>query len=193
MHFGYGAGASAVGEIRMFVFYPDGTGMYLPDAGLDGYDLAREVRAGLDPIQYGTYQFRDNHVDFRSQDGTTNGLDIDPGGNVPGLNTYVRMCHCNGVRLSGSYYWGRKDLTITFLPDGRFVDRGAMHEAFQYHYYQNPRVVAPGAGTYSIVDYTIHLDYADGRHLRKSFVLSTLSETPDGMWIAGARFSLVSR
>lgn len=189
MHFGYGPGASAVGEIRMFVFYPDGTGMYLPDVGLDGYDLAREIRAGLDPIQYGTYQFRDNHVDFRSQDGTTNGLDIDPSGNVPGLNTYVRMCHCNGVRLSGSYYWGRKDLTITFLPDGRFVDRGAMHDAFQYSYYQNPRMVNPGAGTYRIVDYTIYLDYSDGRHLKKSLVLAKASATLDGMWISGARFS----
>lgn len=64
-----------------------------------------------------------------------------------------------------------------FLPDGRFVDRGATYEAFQYNYYQNPRIVAPGAGTYSIVDYTIHLDYADGRHLRRSFVLSTTSQT----------------
>jgi hypothetical protein len=193
MHFGYGPGASAVGEIRMFVFYPDGTGMYLPEAGLDGYDLAREIRAGLDPLQYGTYQYHNNHVDFRSRDGTANGFDIDPNGDVPSLNTYVRMCHCNGVRLSGTYYWGSRNLAITFLSDGRFVDRGAMYEAFQYNNYQNPRIVAPGAGTYSVVDYTIHLDYADGRHLRRSFVLSTPSQTPDGVWIAGARFSLVSR
>lgn len=193
MHYGYGASASAVGEIRMLVFYPSGLGMYLPDEGLDGYDLPSAIRAGLDALQYGTYQYHNNHVDFRSHDGTANGFDIDPNGDVPSLNTYVRMCHCNGVRLSGTYYWGSRNLAITFLPDGRFVDRGAMHEAFQYHYYQNPRLVAPGTGTYSIVDYTIHLDYADGRHLRKSFVLSTLSQTPDGMWIAGARFSLASR
>jgi hypothetical protein len=191
LHFGYGSGASAGGEIRILAFYPDGTGMYLPGEGLDNYDLARDVRGGLDPINYGTYVYHDNHVDFRSHDGTPNGFDIDPNGNVPGLNTFVRMCHCNGVRFNGTYFWGNKGLTITFLADGRFADRGAMHDAFQYNYYQTPHIVDPGVGTYRVADYTIYLDYSDGRHLKKSFVLTAPSATPDGMWISGTRFNPV--
>ncbi len=34
-----------------------------------------------------------------------------------------------------------------------------------------------------------YLDYGDGRHLKKSFVLTTPSRTPEGLWIGGARFS----
>ena len=130
--------------------------------------------------------------DFRSQDGTTRGLDIDPNGTIPGLNTYVRTCHCNGARFSGTYCWGNKSLTMTFLPDGRFVDRGAMHDAFQYNYPQDPHITDPGVGTYRIVDYTIYFDYANSRHLKQSFVvIAHPSKTPSGMWINGASFNQV--
>jgi hypothetical protein len=82
-------------------------------------------------------------------------------------------------------------MAITFFPDGRFVDRGAMHDCFQFTFYQNQHLVDPGVGTYRIVDYTLHLDYADGRHLKRSFVLTTPDRTPEGLWIGGARFKPV--
>jgi hypothetical protein len=188
MHFGYGPGATATGEVKIFAFYPDGLGMYLPEEGLDNFDLPAAARAGWDPINYGVYQFYGNHVDFRSRDGTAIGIDIDPGRGAPGPNTYTQVCHCNGMQFGGTYYWGERNLTITFLADGRFLDRGAMHDAFQYNYYSTPHIVDPGMGTYRVVDYTIYLNYSDGRRLKQSFVVLEASSSPPALWIRGATF-----
>ena len=188
---GHGFGSDGL-EMNAFVFYPDGTAMYLPDKGLDGYNLAAHVRAGLDGLMYGTYDYHeDGRLTYTAHNGVGRDMIVDISATEPGLK-FARVCHCNGARFEGTYYWGSKLKTITFLADGRFVDRGAMQEAFQYTFPKQPGLTNPGTGTYRILDYTIFLDYADGRKVRHSFVVAAHpSKTPSGMWIRGNSFHRV--
>jgi hypothetical protein len=185
---GFGPGSVAVGSVEAYAFYPDGTAMYLPVGGLEGYDLTQAAAGGLDPLTYGTYVYGDGKVRFTSRNGAAREIRIDPVGSGPGL-AYVRACHCNGARFAGTYYYGLKAQTITFSADGRFVDQGAMHDAFQFSYPNNQRATAPGAGTYQVQDYTIHLNYSDGRQFRYSFIVASHPpKTPEAMWIRGVSF-----
>jgi hypothetical protein len=189
---GYGPGSSGVFELRAFVFYPDGTGMYLPEVGLDGFDFQTAIRSGMDPLNYGTYEYHeDGRMRFTSQSGPYRDMEIDVAATEPGLK-FARVCRCTGAHFSGAYYWGDRNMAIAFAPDGRFLDRGAMHDAFQFAFPNNPGATNPGAGTYRIVDYTIYLDYSDGRRMRFSFVVEQHpTKSPTGIWIKGRGFHLL--
>jgi len=185
---GHGVGSSGF-ELNAFVFYPDGTAMYLPDKGLDGYNLEAHIRRGLDKLEYGTYEYHeDGRLTYTARNGVARDMLVDTSATEPGLR-FARVCHCNGARFNGSYYWGSKLKTLTFLPDGRFIDRGGIHDAFEYTFPDQPGLTNPGAGTYRIVNYTLYLNYSDGRKMRHSFVVAGHSpSTPSGMWIRGYSF-----
>jgi hypothetical protein len=65
---------------------------------------------------------------------------------------------------------------ITFFRDGRFIDDGVLKAAFVM--VRNPLNGnydfddgAPGRGTYRIANYTLELNYANGRTKRTSFLI----------------------
>jgi len=189
---GHGFGSSGF-EMNAFVFYPDGTAMYLPEKGLDGYNLAAHIRAGLDGLMYGTYEYHeDGRLTYTAHNGVGRDMLVDTSASEPGLK-FARVCHCNDARFSGTYYWGSKLKTLTFLPDGRFIDHGAMQDAFEYSFPNQPGLTKPGTGTYRVANYTIFLNYSDGRKVRHSFVVAAHPrKTPSGMWIRGYSFHPLS-
>jgi hypothetical protein len=188
---GHGFGSSGF-EMNAFVFYPDGTAMYLPEKGLDGYSLAAHIRAGLDGLMYGTYEYhQDGRLTYTAHNGVGRDMIVDASASEPGLK-FARVCDCNGTFFDGTYYWGSKLKTLKLLPDGRFIDRGAMQDAFEYSFPNQPGLTNPGEGTYRIANYTIFLNYSDGRKVRHSFVVAARPpKTPLSMWLRGYLLHLV--
>ena len=67
---------------------------------------------------------------------------------------------------------------MQFLPDGKFLDSGAVDSVPGL---ANPR---SGHGTYRIQNFTLYLSYDDGRQLRKSFAAPAVEEGhPNFRWI----------
>lgn len=188
---GHGIGSSGF-EMNAFVFYPDGRAMYLPEKGLDGYDLAAHIRAGLDGLMYGTYEYHeDGRLTYTAHNGVGRDMIVDVSASEPGLK-FARVCECNGTFFDGAYYWGSKQKALKLHPDGRFIDRGAMQDAFEYSFPNQPGLTNPGEGTYRIANYTIFLNYSDGRKVRHSFVVAARPpKTPSSMWLRGYPFHLV--
>jgi hypothetical protein len=69
-----------------------------------------------------------------------------------------------------------------------------MQEAFEYSFPKQPGLTNPGVGTYRIVNYTLYLDYSDGRKMRHSFVVAGQSPTtPSDIWIRGYSFHSLNK
>jgi len=68
---------------------------------------------------------------------------------------------------------------VQFLPDGKFVDYGALD--FTQTLMGNRGI---GRGAYRIQNFTLYLSYDDGRQLRKSFAAPAVEEGhPAFRWI----------
>jgi hypothetical protein len=85
---------------------------------------------------------------------------------------YIRIPDVDNVKLNGKWMiTGENDLpyTITFNPDGTFLDKGALrvldHSLYQYY------SIADGGGTgkYYVKDRTIIFNYNDGREIKIAF------------------------
>lgn len=87
-----------------------------------------------------------------------------------------RQPNCDGLTLSGTYeLHALRNTGITFTPDGRFVDRGAMPQIlnlFDSRLDSPARTLRPGPGTYSIKNHTITLRYAHGPVFRLFFYVN---------------------
>ena len=96
---------------------------------------------------------------------------------------YVKCKSVDGLKLSGTYisaapmsaaYYnslGKPFPSITFTTDGKFTDDHLLDD------YNNTPELASGTGTYQIIDYTIILNYSDGRVVQRCFC-GFLNEDP---------------
>ena len=93
---------------------------------------------------------------------------------------YVASCvNCKGTKLDRAYQWEQS--TLQFLPDGTFVDRGCIDQVLSIEL-NRPRF---GSGTYRVGNYSLTLNYTDGRRLKKSFVIGKNAD-----WIAISEITL---
>jgi hypothetical protein len=86
---------------------------------------------------------------------------------------FVKCKSVDGLKLSGTYisaapmsipYYkslGKPLPSITFTSSGEFTDDHFIDD------YNNEPALAPGSGTYQIIDYTIILNYSDGRVVQR--------------------------
>lgn len=157
--------------------FPDGNfyeGFIFP--GYDELDFAKYL-SQQHPLRVerdaGRYTVNGDQVEFRYVGG--GGISRTRKGNTldPGLEQWVRQPNCDGLKLSGTYLLsGFGNLTITFTPDGRFVDGGAIPQLLVGSYLGVDAPAAklrPGPGTYSIKNHTITLRYAQGPVFRLFF------------------------
>lgn len=155
-------------HFEYLVFFRDGNVIrYLPEEGLENFDFARAVRGSRDYC--GRYGVRNNQIsimwgDNQAETATDVGNSLTIGG-----DSYFPVPDVNGLKLSGTYRREGADLAryfIQFTSDGRFAENGMLN-LFAY----SGSRTSPGKGTYSIDDYTLHLNYSDGRTIPLSFFI----------------------
>lgn len=87
----------------------------------------------------------------------------------PGIDVYVPMCRCTGLKFSGKYNFGlaSSGQYIQFMPDGTFLDHGVLDQMLVPNpYFEHPRTQR---GTYTIQSQTIIFTFADGRRGMRTF------------------------
>ncbi len=87
----------------------------------------------------------------------------------PGIDVYVPMCRCTGLKFSGKYNFGlaNSGQYIQFMPDGTFLDRGVLDQMLVPNpYFEHARTQR---GTYTIQSQTIIFTFADGRRAMRTF------------------------
>jgi hypothetical protein len=171
------------------VFFSNGKSLdVMPQKGLFNYDLGSEVNLSI-----GRYTFANGSGSNFKSDAAKfddklvllkpNQLKIDN-------NTYFKSANVDGVRLNGSFTtfsesnspqlqtlpYGEKPV-ITFSKDGRFNDEG-LFNTLLFDKGTNPAAAKPGSGTYELQDYSITLNYDDGRVRQEAFIFAW-SGTPE--------------
>jgi hypothetical protein len=145
-----------------------------PFEGLDGVNT--RIQAEIHRRDWGTYTFSNGR-----------GVVKMPYGDIPlrmegnkliitknqADHAFIKMNPVDGATFSGTYTFSEyrgKIPTITFTPDGRFNDAGAIE--IMYHVTNECRNPAetPGSGTYEVKDYTLTFNYSDGRKIRIPFL-----------------------
>jgi hypothetical protein len=164
-------------EHRFLHFFPDAWVMLgVPKAGLDGFDLQTYVGNLQDKSLVGHYRVYGSRVDIIWLDSPDHRESHDLDESAPDIHGpyYISSCgHCTGTKFDGTYAWGES--TLQFLPDGTFVDRGCIDQVLTIEL-NHPRF---GTGTYRVGNYSLTLNYADGRRITKSFVIGK-----NAQWIA---------
>lgn len=86
---------------------------------------------------------------------------------------FYNLPSVDGARFSGTYTMSEaygKIPSITFTPDGKFTDNGAIRVLFhEYNDCINPGIL-PGSGTYEVKNYTVAFNYSDGRKVKIAFL-----------------------
>ncbi len=169
---------SARADYRFLMLFPDGWVIRtVPEQGLDNFNLPGFLsHPQLDRSLVGHYRVYGHRLDIiwseSPDDRESDELD-ESGSDIHGYDLYTPACsHCSN--FSGTYRWG--DSTLQFLPDGTFVDRGGCVDQVLTFDLNHPR---SGTGTYHLGNYSVTLNYADGRHVTRSFLRGRKSE-----WIA---------
>jgi hypothetical protein len=165
------------------VFFSNGKSLdVMPRKGLLEYDPASEVNLSVGRYTFGNGKGSNFKSDqARVSDKLTlnkpNELEIDS-------HKYMRAVDISGGKLNGSFTsissssiaslqtmpYGEKPL-ITFSKDGRFNDEG-LFNTLLFDKGTNPAAAKPGSGTYELQDYTIILNYDDGRVRQEAFVFA---------------------
>lgn len=139
------------------------------------YEFNTWVDAEEVPQFWGTYQFKDGKgsiqlgkrdIAMRTKDSellvTTQNAD----------QRFFRLPPVDGAKFDGNYAfqeWNHKIPSIRLTPDGHFDDRGALNILRLEVSYPFSATDEPGGGTYTFKDYTLLLDYTDGRKYRIAF------------------------
>ncbi|MEO5562247.1 MAG: hypothetical protein ABIR18_02405, partial [Chitinophagaceae bacterium] len=149
-------------------------GAHFPTEGLDG--LNSRIPPELYRRDWKTYTYSNGNgvlkmifaeIPFRTQGDkliiTKNQMDW----------PHFKLKPVDGATFNGTYTMSAVNGTIpaiTFTPDGRFIDNGALKVL--YHEYvecTNPALL-PGSGKYEVKNYTIHFTYTDGRKINIAFM-----------------------
>ena len=172
------------------VMFSDGSFYYdLPLEGLQNFD---RTKSKIEESEYwGVYQIHGSTGIWKRADYGEEAVKIDSQGNILLMGTtYYRLNSVDGKKLDGSwtYYanpsdvWDHPDQDkpiLTFSDEGRFADYGLFKADYlpipEYYdddgYSVPERAVAPGQGSYEIRDFTLILNYDDGRIRRAGFTL----------------------
>ena len=171
-----GAGLGAELKAKQLILFSNGQayfGKNFPAEGLDGINTLIEAEnnrrdwgsyslnsgRGLLKLPYGEIPMR---VENDKLVITTNKTD----------HGFIRLNDVDYVKFSGTYVmdeWNRMIPTVTFTPDGKFIDKGAIR--ILYHEYVdclNP-ALEPGSGTYELKNHSIIFQYSDGRKIKIAF------------------------
>ena len=158
------------------IFFSNGQVFYgsrFPHGGLADFDTW--VDAELVPRYWGTYTFADGAGVITMPTGrfpfkaTAAGLTLTP---IKLDHKYVRVPAVDGATFSGTYAAEAFNVrlpTITFTPDGRFVDDGVLNVLDHSVPYPFKLTALPGRGTYAVRDYTVLFAYDDGRRYPVAF------------------------
>jgi len=171
-----GAELGAELKVKQLILFSNGQayfGKNFPLEGLDGINTL--IKAENNPRDWGTYSFNSGrgllkmpygeipmHVENDKLVITTNKTDHD----------FIRLNDVDYVKFSGTYVmqeWNGTIPTVSFTPDGKFIDKGAIRVL--YHEYVdclNP-ALAPGSGTYELKNHSIIFQYSDGRKIKIAF------------------------
>jgi len=171
-----GAELGAELKVKQLILFSNGQayfGKNFPLEGLDGINTL--IKAENNPRDWGTYSFNSGrgllkmpygeipmHVENDKLIITTNKTDHD----------FIRLNDVDYVKFSGTYVmqeWNGTIPTISFTPDGKFIDKGAIR--ILYHEYVdclNP-ALAPGSGTYELKNHSVIFNYSDGRKIKIAF------------------------
>lgn len=159
------------------IFFSNGQAFFGSRFPLRGcYELNTWIDAEEVPRYWGTFQFDAGHGAIKMIYGE---IPLEAKGDVLVLTTnktehrFVRVKGVDGARLDGNYVFpqpaGVVVPAIRFTADGRFDDRGALKLLRIEAGFPFSPTFEPGGGTYRVKDYTLLLNYADGRTYRVAF------------------------
>ncbi len=185
-------------EPDWLTFLPDGRVIWaLPFAGLAD-KAAKRLAAPIE--QYGTYTVADDRVIVTMPNGNTTFTRRADGAlamlNAPTARIpYEPVPYSTGLRLDGTYDNGYEPESITFSPDGRFVDTGVQRYIDVYQ----PNTVVPGqknirfeggTGTYAIEHNSLMLRYDGGVTIICSFAIGVYEDarTPRSIYLWKCKF-----
>lgn len=151
------------------VLYLSPDGIFYEGDSFSGYD---EVDPNAS-VEVGRYSVEAGEITLRYRNGHERSLPREGDkltfGDVGGSR---RLPNCDGLQLSGTYVLTGFGVEISFTPDGRFVDRGAMPQILNLtdSRLDSPaRTLRPGSGTYSINKHTMTFRYTRGPTFRLFF------------------------
>jgi hypothetical protein len=166
------------GEIKAgyAIFFSNGQAFFassFPVRGCDRIDTWLE--AELISRNWGTYTLEDGKGRMKMSYGEIP-LRLTPAALVLTTNKtehrFVRLPSVDDARFEGRYVrpeHNGKVPSIVFTPDGKFGDDGALDVLNPQLNYPFKITAQPGSGSYAVKDYTIALDYNDGRRFRIAF------------------------
>lgn len=188
VYFGYYSGGTFNPRIEKtyLVFYPSGwVSKNFPDEGLDGFDFAAYMRDPENRNFVGQYRLEGNEAKIVWQDSYQTRSSVEFDDNAAEAHfmggPYIPLCRCDGAEFSGVYDTGHRE-PVQFFADGTFEDAGGINSVVGTDL-TNPW--RGGQGTYSVQEYTLVLNYRDGRRVRKSFTAPAVQEKDQVFsWIA---------
>jgi hypothetical protein len=145
--------------------------------GFDGLNTQSE--ANLHARNWGTYQIQNGRGEFKMPYGALSLALNEKGFVLTTQNTphqYIKLPSIDGAVFNGTYFFegtfsGQVNPSITFTPDGRFIDNGAVN--ILYHNFQEKDslnlAAKPGSGTYQAKNYSVIFNYSDGRKIQIAF------------------------
>lgn len=160
-------------KVQQLIFFSNGQAYYgknFPSEGLD--ELNTWVKAENNRRNWGTYNFINgkgvlkmpySDIPLRMENNkliiTTNQTD----------HGYIKLNSVDGAKFNGTYAlseWNGMIPAISFTPEGKFVDKGAMRVL--YHEYTDclNEALKPGSGTYEVKNHSLILNYTDGRKIK---------------------------
>jgi hypothetical protein len=170
MSLGYGG---RVGRNPLY-FSPDGWVVKIDlNNSMVGFDLTRYRNAkDTNRSWVGRYRVDGNQINILWQDYTEHRdvIQRNEASAHPGLDTYVPMCRCTGLRFSGKYNYGLAGAGkyMQFFPDGTFIDHGVLDQKLLPNpYYEHPRTQR---GTYTIQSQTMIFNFSDGHRGMQTFM-----------------------
>lgn len=187
-------------EVAWRIFFSDGTySQGMPFTGLYSLDIAQSQQDERDNkptgARWGHYTVSGNTISVHHNTITNDKtITIINTNQIKDHNdTFYKCESVDGLKLNGVWGWTPdttrpQDNTLThaiqFSKNGQFTDYGIftidLNEPDM-----NPQD-APGSGTYQIRDFTLILNYSDGRVVQKSFsIYKTVSPTAKIIYING--------
>jgi len=178
-----GAELGAEYKVKQLIFFSNGQayfGTNFPTEGLD--ELNTWMRAEVNRRDWGTYTFSNGkgmvnlpyeNIPVRMENGK---LIITPNKTDHG---FIKVNSVDGARFNGTYALSSKNMAgeetgktplISFTPDGKFTDNGALK--ILYHEYVDCLNAGkdPGSGTYEVKNHSVIFNYTDGRKIKIAFM-----------------------
>lgn len=171
-----GAELGAEIKLKQLILFSNGQayfGKNFPLEGLDGINTL--IKAENNRRDWGSYSFNSGRGILKLPYGefpmrvennklviTTNKTD----------HGFIKLNDVDYVKFSGTYAmseWNGTIPTISFTPDGKFTDHGAIRIlCHEYVDCLNP-ALTPGSGVYELKNHSVIFNYSDGRKIKIAF------------------------